>query len=42
MVVMHNMKRELLLQINQFDIVVQINGFVVMNGRFFVGVCRIK
>lgn len=39
--VMHNMKNELLLQINQFDIVTQINGFVVMNGKFFVGVSQI-
>lgn len=38
--VIYNMKHELFLQIDHFDIVVQINGFVVMDGRFFVGVSR--
>lgn len=37
-VVMHNLKLEVLQQINQFDIVVQINGFVVIDGKFFVTV----
>lgn len=40
-VVMHNLKRDLILQINEFEIVMQINGFVVMDGRFFMSVSQI-